>query len=79
MEKVQVGIVGIGIYLPKGKMTAREISKSTKGVWSEQAVIDKLGIREKVIPNNLPMDGTQEMGALAALDALKNTGIDPLT
>ncbi|MFA5470905.1 MAG: 3-oxoacyl-ACP synthase, partial [Acholeplasmataceae bacterium] len=25
-----------------------------------------------------PQDGTQEMGALAALDALKNTGVDPL-
>ncbi|MBE0700240.1 MAG: 3-oxoacyl-ACP synthase, partial [Acholeplasmataceae bacterium] len=25
----------------------------------------------------LPQDGTQEMGALAALDALKNTGLDP--
>ncbi|MBU1094075.1 MAG: 3-oxoacyl-ACP synthase [Firmicutes bacterium] len=78
MEKIQVGIVGTGIYLPKDKMTAREISKATKGVWSEQAVIDKLGIREKTIPSHNISDGTQEMGALAALDALKNTGIDPL-
>lgn len=78
MEKIQVGIVGTGIYLPKDKMTAREISKATKGVWSEQAVIDKLGIREKTIPSHNISDGTQEMGALAALDALKHTGIDPL-
>ncbi len=78
MEKVKVGIVGTGIYLPKGRMTAREISKATKGVWSEQAVIDKLGIREKTIPSQNLSDGTQEMGALAALDALKNTGINPL-
>lgn len=77
MNKVNVGIVGTGIYLPKGRMSAREISEATKGIWSEQAVIDKLGIREKVIPLELPQDGTQEMGALAALDALKNTGIDP--
>lgn len=77
MNKVNVGIVGTGIYLPKGRMSAREISEATKGIWSEQAVIDKLGIREKVIPLELPQDGTQEMGALAALDALKNTGVDP--
>ncbi len=78
MEKVKVGIVGTGIYLPKGRMTAREISKATKGTWSEQAVIDKLGIREKTIPSQSLSDGTQEMGALAALDALKNTGMNPL-
>ena len=77
MNQVNVGIVGTGIYLPKGRMTAKEISEATHGVWSEQAVIDKLGIREKTIPLELPQDGTQEMGALAALDALKNTGIDP--
>ncbi|PKK96162.1 MAG: hypothetical protein CVV58_07795, partial [Tenericutes bacterium HGW-Tenericutes-3] len=79
MDKIQVGIVGTGIYLPKDIMTAREISKATKGVWSEPAVIDKLGIIQKTIPSKDPKkDGTQEMGALAALDALKNTGIDPL-
>lgn len=77
MSKATVGIVGTGIYLPEGRMTARDIAKATKGVWSEQAVIDKLGIREKVLPSDTPQDGTQEMGALAALDALKNTGIDP--
>jgi len=78
MNKTHVGIVGTGIYLPKGILTAKEISEKTKGVWSEEAVIEKLGIRQKTIPSNLPQDGTQEMGALAALDALKNTGVDPL-
>lgn len=77
-DKVNVGILGTGIYLPKNRMTAKEISEKTNGVWSEQAVIDKLGIKEKVVPSNNPSDGTQEMGALAALDALKNTGLDPL-
>src|SRR5690606_36483 len=73
-----VGIVGTGIYLPKGRMTAKEIAAATNGVWSEQAVIDKLGIVEKVVPLTMPDDGTQEMGALAALDALKNTNVNPL-
>lgn len=71
-----VGIVGTGIYIPETFMTGKEISDKTQGVWSEEAVVDKLGIRKKPIPG--PMDGTQEMGALAALDALKNTGTDPL-
>ena len=77
MEKVQVGIVGTGIYLPEGRMTAKEVSEKTQGVWSEEAVIEKLGIRQKTIPQEMPKDGTQEMGALAALDALKNTGVNP--
>lgn len=71
-----VGIVGTGIYIPETYMTGKEISEKTQGVWSEDAVVDKLGIRKKPIPGD--QDGTQEMGALAALDALKNTGIDPL-
>lgn len=71
-----VGIVGTGIYIPETYMTGKEISEKTQGVWSEEAVVEKLGIRMKPIPGD--QDGTQEMGALAALDALKNTGIDPL-
>lgn len=71
-----VGIVGTGIYLPKERMTAAQISAATNGVWSEDAVIEKLGIVEKPIPG--PEDGTQEMGVRAALDCLKNTGVDSL-
>lgn len=70
-----VGIVGTGIYLPKLRMSAREISEATQGVWTEAAVIEKLGIRQKTLPG--PEDGTQEMGVFAALDALNNTGMDP--
>ena len=75
MKQPNVGILGTGIYIPEGRMTAKQISEATHGVWSEQAVIDKLGIREKAIPG--PGDGTQEMGVKAALDALRNTGLDP--
>ncbi len=77
MKDTNVGIVGTGIYLPEGRMTAKEISERTNGLWAEEAVIAKLGIKEKVVPTKLPEDGSQEMGALAALDALKNTGLDP--
>ncbi|MDR0719966.1 MAG: 3-oxoacyl-ACP synthase [Treponema sp.] len=71
----QAGIVGTGIYIPKTRMTAGEISEATGGVWSEEAVIEKLGVVSKPIPG--PDDGTQEMGVRAALDCLKNTGVDP--
>lgn len=73
---VNVGIAGIGLYLPEQVMTAKEIAESTKGQWTEEAVIEKLGIRQKYIAGE--HEGTQEMGALAAADLIKNTGIDPL-
>ena len=75
---VNVGIVGMGTYLPKKIMTAKEISDATNGVWSEDAVINKLGIVQKYVPTDDPCDGTQEMGALAAPKCLENTGFDPL-
>jgi len=78
MNNIPVGIVGIGVYLPKKIMTAKEISEATGGVWSEDAVRNKLGINQKYIPSDEPCDGTQEMGALAALDCLESCGIDPL-
>ena len=75
---VNVGIVGVGTYLPKKIMTAKEISDATGGVWSEDAVRSKLGINQKYMPSEELCDGTQEMGALAALKCLENTGVDPL-
>ena len=75
---VNVGIVGMGTYLPKRIMTAKDISEATNGVWAEDAVINKLGIVQKYVPTDEPCDGTQEMGALAALKCLENTGFDPL-
>ncbi len=78
MKQHHVGIVGTGVYLPEGRMSAKELAQQTRGVWSEEAVRDKLGIAQKVVPTDPVRDGTQEMGALAALDCLKNTGVDPL-
>ena len=77
-EIPNVGIVGMGVYLPETRMTAKEIADATGGTWSEEAVINKLGIVEKAIPSGKPCDYTQEMGAAAAIDCLKNTGVDPL-
>lgn len=77
-QKNNVGIVGLGIYLPENRMTAKEIAEATRGIWSEEAIVDKLGIVEKRISSSKDCDGTQEMGALAALDCLKSTGVDPM-
>jgi len=74
-EKINIGIVGTGIYIPEDRMTAKDIADATKGVWTEEAIINKLGIIEKPIAKE--NDGTQEMGARAGLDALQRTGIDP--
>ncbi len=75
-EKVNIGIVGTGIYLPNTKITADEIASKTNGNWKSEAVKEKLGIIEKTIPGK--KDGTQEMGVWASEQALFNTGIDPL-
>ena len=69
-----VGVAGLGLYIPEKRMTAAEISAATNGVWSEDAVINKLGIVSKPIPGK--DDGTQEMGVRAALDALKDAQMD---
>jgi len=69
-----VGIAGIGTYLPSTYMTAKDISDKTNGVWSEQAIVDKLGIIKKTIPGK--GDGAQAMGVFAANAALKNANMD---
>ena len=73
--KPWVGVVGIGLYLPSGRMSAKQISEATQGFWSEEAIISKLGIVEKVIPGE--NDGTQAMGLLAALGCLQSTNTHP--
>lgn len=74
MEK-HVGIVGLGIYLPEHTMTAEDISEKTQGVWSPEAIREKLGINRKYIAG--PEDGTQLMGAKAAQFAVEDAGINP--
>lgn len=75
MNQKNVGIVGLGIYLPENTMSAKEIADATNGIWTEENIINKLGIKKKYIPGS--NDGTQEMGALAALDCLENSDVKP--
>lgn len=76
MLKDNVGIVGTGLYIPDHYMTAKEVSEATKGLWTEESVVSKLGFRKKPIPGR--EDGTQEMGVRAALDCLQRTHTDPM-
>jgi 3-oxoacyl-[acyl-carrier-protein] synthase-3 len=75
-KNIPIGIVGYGLYIPKGRQSAEEIAAATNGVWTAEAIRDKLGIEQKVIPGK--KDGTQDMGVWAAQDAIDRTGIDPL-
>jgi len=75
MNKNNIGIAGIGTYIPSNFMTAKQISGATGGVWSEEAVISKLGIVKKPIAAS--GEGTQEMGYLAAKACIENAGADP--
>lgn len=52
MKGINVGIVGTGIYLPSNYITAKEISDATKGLWSEEAIRNKLGINKKTLASN---------------------------
>lgn len=76
MQNQNIGIIGLGTYLPKPKISAAEIAQATNGVWTQQAVKEKLGIIEKHLPG--PDDGTQEMGVKAALKAIENAAISSL-
>lgn len=75
-EKINIGIVGTGIYLPSTKISAEKIAEETNGIWEADAIREKLGIDEKTVADK--NDGTQEMGVWAAQDALENTGVNPL-
>ncbi|MGI5821885.1 MAG: 3-oxoacyl-ACP synthase [Acholeplasmataceae bacterium] len=72
--KTNIGIIGIGTYIPKGRVTAKEISDYTKGRWSEDAVISKLGVIEKPRPTD--EEGSMFMGVEAAKEALIDAKLD---
>lgn len=71
-----VGIAGIGLYLPEQVKSAKEIAEATKGIWTEKAVREKLGINKVFVAND--EEGTQEMGARAALNLIEEENINPL-
>ena len=64
---------GLGVYLPEGRLEAREIA-SASGL-PEWVVTEKLGIRSKLMPG--PEDGTTAMAIRAARAAIDDAGIAP--
>lgn len=61
---IDVGIVGVGTYLPEKTMKAAEIAGLTNGVWSEDAVINKLGIKQRYLPGPGRFVSTSWIGRL---------------
>ncbi|UPW81379.1 3-oxoacyl-ACP synthase [Lysinibacillus sp. Ag94] len=68
-----VGIVSTGIYIPKTKMTSKEIARLSN--IPEDIIRQKMGIYEKPIPGE--QDHTVQMGIWAAQDAIRKAQIDP--
>lgn len=68
---LNIGIRGIGTYLPNTFMTAAEIAERT-GI-PESVVVEKYGVRRKPVPG--PGDSTSEMGIIAARRALESAGV----
>jgi 3-oxoacyl-[acyl-carrier-protein] synthase III len=69
-----IGIVSTGIYLPKKRLSGKEIAKRA-GI-PVKVVEEKLGIKQKPIPSL--EDHTCEMGIRAAKRAIEKAKIDPL-
>lgn len=67
------GIVGIGTYVPSGRLSAAELA-SASGL-PEWVVRDKLGIEQRVLPG--PDDHPTAMGVWAAEAALAQAGVGP--
>lgn len=68
-----IGIVGYGLYLPQSHHTSTDIAAGSGGRWTDSAVQQKLGLNRKTVAG--PQDGTQAMGAWAAADCLRRTGV----
>lgn len=73
MEHTNIGIIGIGTYLPELRMTSKQIS-DLSGI-PQTVVEEKMGIIEKPIPGS--DDHTCAMGVKAAQQAITQAGISP--
>lgn len=68
-----VGIAGIGTYLPRRYVTARELASSI-GI-DEKIIVEKFGLKGKYLPTE--EDTTSFMGIMAAKKALENAHTNP--
>ncbi len=70
---MNVGIIGLGVYLPENRMTGEEIAQLAE--IPAHIVKSKMGINQKTIAGK--DDHTVQMGIRAAKDAIQNANIDP--
>ncbi|MFP3958950.1 MAG: 3-oxoacyl-ACP synthase [Spirochaetaceae bacterium] len=70
---MNVGIRGIGTYIPQTVMTAKEIADRT-GI-PEDVIAKKFGVNQKPVPG--PRDTASYMGIQAAKQAIDDAGVDP--
>ncbi|MDK2946609.1 MAG: 3-oxoacyl-[acyl-carrier-protein] synthase [Geotoga sp.] len=70
---MNVGIMGMGIYIPDNYITSDEIAEKT-GI-PEWVIREKFGVTKKPIPGQ--KDTTSYMGIQAAKEAIEDAGINP--
>lgn len=70
---MNIGIIGLGLYLPKGRMSSEEIAR--KANIPVHIVKEKMGISEKTIANS--EEHTVQMGIWAAKEAIEEAEIEP--
>ena len=70
-----IGVTGLGVYLPEGRLSAAEIAE--RSGLPEWVVRDKLGVTQKPVPG--PDDHPTQMGVWAAERALARAGVAPGT
>jgi 3-oxoacyl-[acyl-carrier-protein] synthase-3 len=72
MKLNNIGIIGIGSYVPKKRMTNKDIDQSNVGTKSEWTK-EKLGIEERrIVEDELPSD----LAYYASIEAIKDAGIN---
>ncbi len=69
---MHIGMAGIGIYVPKERMTAADLSAAT-GV-PEDVIAQKFGVKSKPVAGK--EDSTAQMGYMAALAALEDAKVE---
>ena len=70
---MDIGIAGIGIYIPPRRMTAAELAAATDV--PEDIIRTKFGIQSKPVAG--PEDTTADMGYKAAVEALHDAQVSP--
>ncbi len=73
MEKIRVGFLGLGYYVPQKVLTNKDLEKMVDT--SDEWIISRTGIKERrIAPENI---ATSDLAKEAALKAINNAGLNP--